>query len=778
MAMTNPTRMEGGTRERRRAMLEENKEERIPVRQHSLPHDPHHLCKRVSWLENFYDILYACQVEGIDIPFTVVYQYCKPYAAFFTDGGHLRKIESKDLEVPNPAMKGAPHNHAVTNILEEFMPEKSVHKPLALHKCHTGVEAMRVFSRDPLLQGDKDLVVEYQNAEDVNNFLLHRAKDQNGIIQRFVQPNTPKVVSYKVYWTPYHVQIESMKNNHLADAADLPLERRCCTFDGHQNDVSMCALNKAVEKKIQEATNKIVTAIKRLVPRRVEIQVLVLHFKASSNAKVWLLYCSSLRLLDTSEERPAQGGKTHIGASEVETRRRLYAVTTDRPRTARAEEPQLPMAKGKALQKRKGRVCVLNGTFLGKDGHLKYNTTFQDIMLHFLWHGLSTGFEKVGNMSAVAKAVQDEERIARLQKLSSPTVVRRSLRHLLTGDPSCPLLFVKDKAAAQKALDEDDVLRAAYRLWKESLVVVFSGVLDNLSEEIFDEKRTTDTFLQQAAPVCEDVLLELSSSLGEILGWDQSQPLKRVRPSKKDTTTQITRAEAATRTDKENLEPTSLPSQAHRSRRSVSCPPGRADGVDGEKGVLKSNKSVKWGDIEEEYSDFKTDVRKFGHLSAKEAQELAQRLMQEGPLSPAPSFFGTMHGSRWRHPHPDAERFIRNEVNRTEYLYWFHLYASIGLVREQARKQKLNLFASPPKPTHASGLSFEAGTHMTFRDIVNFLYGVGFMPLRVSRASAAHVFHTINNDHSVNDDEVRMLDANEFLQYMKKLLPQVVLAER
>jgi len=53
------------------------------MRQHSLPHDVNHLCKRVSWLENFYEILYACQVEDVDIPFTVVYQYSQPYAATF-----------------------------------------------------------------------------------------------------------------------------------------------------------------------------------------------------------------------------------------------------------------------------------------------------------------------------------------------------------------------------------------------------------------------------------------------------------------------------------------------------------------------------------------------------------------------------------------------------------------------------------------------------------------------------------------------------------------------
>jgi len=369
-----------------RPLSGEPQEELLPMRQHGLPHDINHLCKRVSWLENFYEILYACQVEGVEIPFTVVYQYCRPYAAYLSEDGQLRKIESKDLEVPNPAMKNIQHSHQSINLLVEFA-EKAANTKSTLHKCDTGVEAMRVFSRDAILQGDKDLVVEYQTPEDAQNYLLYRPKEQNGILQRFVQPSTPKVVSYRVYWTPYHMQVEAVCNNYLADAAELPVERRCCTFDGHQNDVSGYALNHAVEKKINDATGKIVTAVKRIMPKRVDIQVMMLHFKASSGGKLWFLYCSSLRLLDGSEGRPVPGAKLQIGLTDGEVKRRLYAVTTDRPRTARAEEPQLPPAKGRAAQKRKGRVCILSGTSLGKDGHLKYTATFQDVMLHFLWHG-------------------------------------------------------------------------------------------------------------------------------------------------------------------------------------------------------------------------------------------------------------------------------------------------------------------------------------------------------------------------------------------------------
>lgn len=746
-------------------------EELVPVRQHSLPHDVHHLCRRVSWLENFFEILYACQVEDVNIPFTVVYQYNRPYSAFYSEDGVLRKIESKDLDVPNPAISNHAHNHQATNVLAGLVSRQSASKA-AVHKCSTGVEAMRVFSRDAVLQGDKDLVVEYQTAEDAESYLLFRSKEQNGIIQRFVQPSTPKVISYRVYWTPHHNQVEAVSNNHLADAADLPIERRCCTFDGHQNDVSVSALNKAVEKKIHAATDKIIAAVRRLMPRRVEIQMCILHFKASSGGRVWFLYCGSLRLLDSSDSRPQLGGKVQIGASEIEKKRRLYAVTTDRPRTARAEEPQLPPAKGRAAQKRKGRECVVSGTFLGKDGHLKYDATFQDIMLHFLWHGLSAGFEKVGNKSAAQKAAQDEERVARMHKLSSGGIhVRRSLRHLLTGDPSCPLLFVKEPAAAQKAIDNDDLLRASYRLWNDGLTQIFARVVDNLVEESFSEKKSTPAFLLQVAPVCEDTFLELSTSLTKILmGSDKSQTSAetRSRKTKNDSPQQLQRGGAASRADKENLH-NCQPVSSSRTGRSTSCPPGRPG---------ESNFAVKTVKFSSELEERMHVAGEFGYFRGEEAQELAQHLMKDGALHKG-CFFGFMQGSRWRHPIPDCERFMRDEVNPSEYLYWFHLYASVGLWRSTQDAPAPTI--STKEVSHLvdfSSPSFRPGTNMTFNDLVDFLWSVGLMPSRVSRASAAHVFHAVNKDHTVNDDEVRLLDSTEFAQYMKKLLAQIACAER
>jgi hypothetical protein len=98
-----------------------------------------------------------------------------------------------------------------------------------------------------------------------------------------------------------------------------------------------------------------------------------------------------------------------IGVTEGELKRRVFAVTVDRPNTARAQEPHLPPAKGKGAKGRRGKECVLTGAKLNKLN--AYTATHQMIMLHFLWHGMSLGYEKLDNRAAASKAFDEELRI-------------------------------------------------------------------------------------------------------------------------------------------------------------------------------------------------------------------------------------------------------------------------------------------------------------------------------------------------------------------------------
>eukprot|EP00961_Rhodomonas_salina_P180006 2429659-Rhodomonas_salina.6 len=99
-----------------------------------------------------------------------------------------------------------------------------------------------------------------------------------------------------------------MQNVHRADEKRLALQNKCCTFDGNSVDASSTVINKNVEKQIVLLVDKIVEAVKRVVPKGIEIQMMVLHFKASAKGNIFFLYCSSLRLMDEFEVKNAAAG--------------------------------------------------------------------------------------------------------------------------------------------------------------------------------------------------------------------------------------------------------------------------------------------------------------------------------------------------------------------------------------------------------------------------------------------------------------------------------------
>ena len=70
----------------------EGKNDKVRRKSH-LPRDSQGFI-RTQWLENFYETLYASNEPGIHIPYTVVFQYRRIYAAYFTDNeGYVQKID-------------------------------------------------------------------------------------------------------------------------------------------------------------------------------------------------------------------------------------------------------------------------------------------------------------------------------------------------------------------------------------------------------------------------------------------------------------------------------------------------------------------------------------------------------------------------------------------------------------------------------------------------------------------------------------------------------------
>ena len=201
---------------------QEQPQDRMRRRSH-LPRDAQG-CVRLQWLENFFETLYASN-EKVNIPYTVVFQYRRIYAAYFTDSeGYVQKIDKIADLSPEQVIEGLKTTNAKDS------KRRSSKSPMA--------RAYYIYQKrsDDLAQAsDGDLSVEYFDDQSLAYFLTYRSKEDNGIVQQFMEPTTVNVSAIRAYWTPHFCQLETRMNVNRADDAHVPMQRRAVTFEGEHH---------------------------------------------------------------------------------------------------------------------------------------------------------------------------------------------------------------------------------------------------------------------------------------------------------------------------------------------------------------------------------------------------------------------------------------------------------------------------------------------------------------------------------------------------------------
>ena len=308
-----------------------------------LPRDPHGFI-RVQWLENFYETLYASNERDIHIPFTVVFQYRRIYAAYYTDAdGYVQKIDKLAELGPEQVMDGLKDLSHGANKDAGSHPQP---QPIP------GCRAYYIYSnhpKDPVLSADPtvDLSVEFFDDASLAHFLTYRGKENNGIVQQFQELTTTAVSTVRAYWTPHYCSLESRINVHPADAAHVPVEQRAVTFEGELHHSAACPLSGKVQARINAKIDRIVSYMSACLPGSVRIQLMILNFRIGYEGKVWFLFCSSLRLFDNSLESIGLGREQSL-----------------RPSSARLVEASLPPRGVRGARKRVGLMCPSTDTRL------------------------------------------------------------------------------------------------------------------------------------------------------------------------------------------------------------------------------------------------------------------------------------------------------------------------------------------------------------------------------------------------------------------------------
>ncbi len=128
--------------------------------------------------------------------------------------------------------------------------------------------------------------------------LLKGKKHSNGIVQRFLLPKGGKNAVIKAAWSPSMCLVERRVNVHGVTDKRVPMGDRLVTFEGpeHLSESMPLAPAALLGRKVQFLCNSVAQHVLEVTQGHCRIASMVLHFKVDEDNKLWLLFCSSLRL--------------------------------------------------------------------------------------------------------------------------------------------------------------------------------------------------------------------------------------------------------------------------------------------------------------------------------------------------------------------------------------------------------------------------------------------------------------------------------------------------
>ena len=224
---------------------------------------------------------------GINIPDTIIYLYSKPLHWFFSSkSGEIKKKSRGKLNSKHIEEQFLKNGTSVSNVKASyFMSRPSDAKTDAQHAQIT-----------------------YTYGNDLRKFL--QEDKPNGVLQLFFDPKPEAAREgtavrnslVQTTWSPGCFFIEKRVNKYRLDTHKVPIEIRAATFDDYQNTETIPLVSDSVAASFQRVCQLIAEHVR--VVFRYKLASLVLNFKIDKNDTIWLLWCSSIRIV--SEENPSK----------------------------------------------------------------------------------------------------------------------------------------------------------------------------------------------------------------------------------------------------------------------------------------------------------------------------------------------------------------------------------------------------------------------------------------------------------------------------------------
>jgi hypothetical protein len=215
---------------------------------------------------------------NVSIPDTVVYKYRQPaYWYFMSVDGSIKMKTQKNItnaKIFEAFSKQRPD--AVSDIVAYYI------SPVESDRGVTG-----------------KTTIEFFDTASLHKFLFHRAKTDTGIIQKFIESKGEKCQVIRAVWTPNLCLMERRVNtNHITDRK-IGMYERAVTYEGATHYSESLPINGTVlPAAIQTVCASMVD---HFCEADLRVSRMVLHMKMDAKDKLWVTWCSSMRLQDVPE---------------------------------------------------------------------------------------------------------------------------------------------------------------------------------------------------------------------------------------------------------------------------------------------------------------------------------------------------------------------------------------------------------------------------------------------------------------------------------------------
>lgn len=248
-------------------------------------------------VENLFYFLWCKDDFGagprIFVPHTVLFRFGQPAAWYFTS---LRSIKVKRKAKVNLTNALIEHEftkkRAPTDIVACYLYFAANNTTKNSNNGSSGAETTET------TETTSATVTEYFDADALRDFLYRRDKSAGGMLQKFVLPKGTSNATVRAIWSPKICLLERRVNVRNVHDKRVSVYERGVTFDGPDLHSRPEPVRGAMlPGEVQLLCEQVVDHVTHVSYHKYRIARMVLHLKTDADDRLWLLWCSSLRLL-------------------------------------------------------------------------------------------------------------------------------------------------------------------------------------------------------------------------------------------------------------------------------------------------------------------------------------------------------------------------------------------------------------------------------------------------------------------------------------------------